>query len=181
MIKENIRDYAYTAGCIDCDGWISIKKVNTTREKEKTPRYKLEVGLNGKDGRVQQFLYGKWGGSIQYLDRSSKDIGRAINGTYIYVWKINSLKAMEMLKKIQPYLRYKKDQAEIAIRFQGHLQKAGSPKISKHELEIRENLYQECKKLKSIYIKPHAALETKCNDSKKRCDSPTLQELVTAN
>ena len=155
MNKNNIRDYAYTAGCIDCDGWISVKKaVILCRDKEKTPRYKLEVGVVGKDARVQQYLQGVWGGSLSYKDNSDKDKRDGINGTYIWTWKINSIKAAEMLKKILPYLKYKNDQAEVAIRFQERMQKAGSPQISEHELSKREELYLKCKNLKKIYVSP---------------------------
>lgn len=154
MNKNNIRDYAYTAGCIDCDGWVSIKKTNISREKEKTPRYKLQVGVTGKDARVQQFLYGVWGGDLNFKDNSEKEKREGINSTYIWEWIINSNQAKEMLKKILPYLKYKKDQADIAIRLQDRMQKAGSPKISEYELSKREELYLKCKELKKIYINP---------------------------
>jgi hypothetical protein len=155
MNKNNIRDYAYTAGCIDCDGWISIKKATIkSRDKEKTPRYKLQVGVVGKDARVQQHLQGIWGGNLSYKDNSGKDKRDGINGTWVWYWIINSNQAMEMLKKIRPYLQYKTDQADVAIRLQERMQKAGSPKISEHELEKREELYQECKQLKKVYKQP---------------------------
>lgn len=156
MNKKNIHKYAYTAGCIDCDGWITLKKSwsDVKRGIGKSPRYHLTVGLNNKDGRVVQYLQGVWGGNIYY--RESHSESGYFPDSFNYTWAITSSRAKELLKKILPFLQYKKDQAEIAIRLQNRLdsKKSRGKQLTKNELQKREYLYQECKRLKKVYKVP---------------------------
>lgn len=153
MNKYNVRDYAYTAGCIDCDGWITIKKDMLGNKDKDRPRYRLTVGLNGKDGRVQQFLCGRWGGRIAYRDRKNKDTGRGINGTYVYEWEVSEKQAAELLKKCLIFFKYKKEQAEIALRLRATVKKNGD-KLSPYQIQKREEIYQKLKEAKQKFVIP---------------------------
>jgi hypothetical protein len=159
MNKYNLRDYAYTAGCIDCDGWITIKKDKYGNKDKDRPRYRLTVGLNGKDGRVQQFLCGRWGGRITRRDASANDIKRGINGTYVYQWEISEKQAAELLRKCLIFFKYKKEQAEIALRLRTTVKQHGD-KLSPREIQKREEIYLKLREAKQKFVIPVQAQRT---------------------
>lgn len=178
MNKYNIRDYAYTAGCLDCDGWITIKKDMLGNKDKTRPRYRLTVGLNGKDGRVQQWLCGRWGGRITL--RSAQKDHRGVNGTYVYQWELSERRTEELLKKCLIFFKYKKEQAEIALRFQA-TKKKSKEKLSDYIMKKRENLYLALKEAKQKFVIPVQVQRTSdVTQDNLRCDVPNFGEIVTS-
>lgn len=134
--------YSYAAGILDGEGRIRINRLSP-RGYMVSPNYSLIVAISQKDGRIIDWLYGNFGGVV-YLKNKKSFITGTTN--WIYVWQTDNLKALEFLKKVYPFLKLKKDQAAIAIRFQGRKRNNNDSnnkrlKLSEKEIEVREKLY----------------------------------------
>jgi len=173
MKQSNTSKYAYLAGAIDSDGCIEITKGQ--KNDRPNPTYRIRLRVNQFDGRMVDYLYGAFGGFLitSYNKLRKKNY---------YTWQIECNKAYYILNRLIPFLRIKKKQAEIAVRFQQHINKRKENtrrgiELSKKELELREQLFQDIRKEKHIYI-PCAVVETKRSESSKKkiCDSPNIKE-----
>jgi len=105
-------DLAYSAGIIDGEGNIGIY-ANTG--KHGFPAFKMRVRVNNTDEWLIHWLKENFGGSVGMVDRGPK-YNR--NWKPSWWWTISCRKAMLFLEMIFPYLRLKKPQAELAIKFQ---------------------------------------------------------------
>src|SRR3990167_6141130 len=103
----------YAAGLIDGEGCIQIKKVNNFNRK-RNAEYDLQVSMNLCDGEPIDFMYGAFGGKVYFLQPYDKESNRLPN----YRWEIMREPAKKFLKQILPFLKIKKPQAELGIRFQ---------------------------------------------------------------
>ena len=99
-------DLAYTAGIIDGEGCISIYRMKVFSHLA------LRVSVSSTDEWLCQFLKFSFGGHI-YGPR------RRGHNKPCWEWRITSAGAGEFLRLILPYLRLKRPQAELAIKFQG--------------------------------------------------------------
>jgi len=168
MKQSNTSRYAYLAGLIDADGCIAIKRTQASKSNQRsTPSYSLQITVNQYDGRLIDWLYGNFGGNVCTC------WSRLRNKNY-YRWYITGSKAKYILKRLIPFLRYKKKQAELGIQLQTHIEKGmnGNSRwksLSDKEIEIREKIYQESKELKQTFI-PSAVVETKRSESSKKED-----------
>lgn len=171
--QSKTNDYAYAAGIIDGEGCIQIRKTAVKRIIDGFA-YSLTILVNMCDGEALDFLFGKFGGSI-YRTKNYED---GIKKLPVYRWEIRTKKAAEFLKRLVPFLRIKKAQAELAIRFQAHV-KDYSQGISDNEREFREWAYQEMRKLKEIHNSSRAVVETECkhasNEAKLQSDSAGIK------
>lgn len=140
--------YAYSAGVIDSDGSIFL-----SRDKLKSGHinHKLQVKVGQTRSKVVNFLFGIWGGKIQVEYNRKNGSG---SNVIVYTWLLHSNKALNMLKKIYPFLRGKKDQAEVAIRFQEKKERMKRDHfgqwfpVPESEMEWREKQYNLLKQLK---------------------------------
>lgn len=110
-IKERL--YAYFAGAIDADGFISIQKT-VRKNKSKTPHiyYNAKIGLTStNNGTVLNLLKDNFGGSIYSYKPSNP------NARQWSVWQTSDKQAREILMVLQPYFMAKKRQAELVIDF----------------------------------------------------------------
>jgi len=173
---------SYLAGFIDGEGCIMIAKRNPRMDKNGLYRisvsYSILLTISQRDGAIMDWLTGNFGGSVQWKDRENP----------CYIWNITHKKAAKVLKDVLPFLKYKKPQAEIALRLQSRLKKTKrgdngrALPLMENEIKIRENMYLECKNLKHIYkeseyrnkLDNDAAVETKCDNLEIGSDSPTL-------
>ena len=111
---ENQLIYAYLAGAIDSDGFITIGR-STRKVGEKyahRPTYYIaKVGYVSTDRIVPDLFHKMFGGSLN--EHQPK------NATYkrVYLWQCTNNKAGVVVEAILPYLRQKKSQAEIVIEF----------------------------------------------------------------
>jgi hypothetical protein len=110
-IKERL--YAYFAGAIDADGFISIQKT-VRKNKSKTTRiyYNAKIGLTSTNNAiVLNLLKENFGGSIySYKPRNP-------NARPWSVWQTSDKCARDILMVLQPYLMAKKRQAALVIDF----------------------------------------------------------------
>jgi len=103
--------YAYAAGLIDADGTIGIYRNN--KNQKTGGGCILKVSIQQADRRAIDFLAGFFGGRA--MQRKDEDA---------WCWYRYGPKALELLKKIEPFLRIKRDQARLAIRFELYRQRA---------------------------------------------------------
>lgn len=159
MKKDNQVKFAYLAGLVDGDGCISIRH-NTGHARSK--RYKghnLSIIVTQRDGRIMDWLFGNFGGCVHVHFGHHRR-----KGNFIHEWTIRANKAGELLKHIEPFLVFKREQAQFAIRFQERLTVGNKIRISSsrdekgrlspafvsdHEIAQREELMQKVSDLKS--------------------------------
>jgi hypothetical protein len=96
---------AYLAGFFDGEGSISIIR-------RKPHGHVLHVDVGQIDRRPLELLRSRFGGSIQLQRRHS--FGRRD----LWYWKTGSQNAVPFLEAMLPYLIVKREQAELALRFQ---------------------------------------------------------------
>lgn len=171
----------YAAGLIDGEGCISIRVINPTENNRQINAcYNLQVSMNMVDGDSIDFMYGCYGGNIYHKKVYQE------NRQEHWRWEITSEKAMIFLKQILPFLRCKKPQAELGIRFQ--IERRKLPKvINQHNMPSSEQLksflwyYKEMQRLKTVKNPCAAATTNRINSQKVGSDSLVLQEKETVS
>ena len=102
-------DLAYMAGIFDGEGSICLRRV---ARKGMHQCYLLEVSVgNTNEWIIQQFKFA-FGGFAGVNRHGTK------NHQVYWQWSLAAIKAGDFLKIIYPYLKIKKPQAELAIKFQ---------------------------------------------------------------
>jgi len=101
--------FQYIAGFFDGEGSIGIYYRQRTKDRFHL-RTQLTNNKNKNAQRLMGYLMDKFGGNL------SEQV--TLSGNIKYNWQLNSDKAVYFLKKIEPYLIFKKDQAIIAINWQ---------------------------------------------------------------
>jgi len=99
----------YIAGFFDGEGSIGIYYRQRTKDRFHL-RTQLTNNKNKDAQRLMTYLMNKFGGNL------SEQI--TLSGRVKYNWQLNSDRAIYFLRKIEPYLIFKKDQAIIAINWQ---------------------------------------------------------------
>jgi len=124
----NETDLAYAAGIIDGEGCISIYR-NTCKTCVIGFRYSLVVRVGMKSKQIPLWLHQSFGGSFhEYINLGFGD-------SLMYCWSLGSREARDFLLKILPYLRLKKEHAELAIQFQGSKKRVNHKPIALLEAE----------------------------------------------
>lgn len=119
----------YMAGFFDGEGCICLSQ--NIYSKRKYIRYTMEVSISQSGifgGSILKDFKSVFGGYFWKRNRE----GRKIIG----IWFNKAMKACIFLEQILPYLRLKKEQAELAIEFQKILSSYGSYNRNSHLLEI---------------------------------------------
>ena len=128
------------AGFFDGEGYIGILK---RKKKEKwNIEYFIQLSIGQMDGEIMDWVVNNFGGHLHLVKRDGS-----------YYWIASNKEAYNILKRIVPYLIYKKPQAELAIKF--YEERVLRKPIPKEELERREKIYLELKSLKHIFTKSH--------------------------
>jgi len=134
----------YLASFTDAEGAIGI--VKHKRKERLTPAYepRLQVGNTNK-GVVDLFV-DTFGGS----KTPSKELTEG--GKEFYHWTIYGVPMVKALEAMLPYLRIKREEAKLVIALQKRIWKRSeregdSKGVSPQELEAREKLYQQIKRL----------------------------------
>jgi len=112
MNKKHLIPLVYAAGIVDGEGSICILRQQNKREVGQDWYYILRLCVKMCDGKVIDYLHGNFGGTVCFRE---KEVGQ----NYCqYDWHVGGKRAVEVLKKMLPFLVGKKEQAELAIRFQ---------------------------------------------------------------
>lgn len=153
-------NYAYIAGIIDGEGCISIIKAKNNRACGY--EWQLRIAVTNNSIRIIKKLIGVFGGRFQTRIR---DVAKHKQ----FVWYLYGKKACEMLKKVKPYLQEKKEQADLAIKFNisvsQRIMKKSTKKMTEKDIKTRDYYYQRMRDLKTEYFIPLAPAETKRNDT----------------
>ena len=113
-------DFAYVAGIVDGEGCIYIGKNKPNRHRNMTT-YALFVTVTNTNEWLIQWLRFSFGGSITKTVRKAKP-----NQKDAWTWCVAAQQGASFLRLVTPYLRVKKYQAEVALRFQGSKRPRGS-------------------------------------------------------
>jgi hypothetical protein len=155
---------SYAAGIIDGEGCITLHHNNARLGNTLNESWTSRIIVKMNDGKPLDLLVSLFGGRIDI----AHDLRDGIFPSF--TWELSSQAAADAAKKMLPFLRTKKKQAELLIRFQLRVNvgkkkmlggKRGSP-TSIHEVEVRRSYSIEMKRLNqdNIHI-PTTALTTK--------------------
>ncbi len=139
-------DLAYMAGLLDGEGCISITKVIPSTNL-RNPSYGVSVRVSMVDKNIPVLFHSAFGGSLS--QKNYKEYKTQ------WQWGIYGYPAIVSLKSLLPYLRSKKNEADLAISFWGIKRHRGSnkgqhgniPKTEK-ELALEESNYLLMRNLK---------------------------------
>lgn len=137
----NENDLNYFAGFFDGEGSICILK-RQTRKTNWNPEYRLQVAIGQNDGATLDWIMNLFGGHLHQVKRDDS-----------YYWIVSNRQAYTILKQVNPYLKYKKPQAELAIKFYEDSYLVRKNPIPKETLEKREQFSIEMKRLKKVFTK----------------------------
>jgi hypothetical protein len=126
MLTET--DYAYAAGIVDGEGCILIRRTKPSGGYQNV-RHTLTVSVEMSEIETVQFLSQLFNKPYQCRDRGP---GRKV--LYVVAWSSNL--AVEMLRKILPYMRGKKKQALTAIEFWENTRRECKPGVWLTEQEL---------------------------------------------
>ncbi len=119
-------DLAYIAGIFDGEGCIQIVK-RTDRNGQHSLRASLEMA-NEFIPNLLQFYFG---GSVHKRDFRSR--GWQIQ----WHWVVSSNKAKLFIEAILPYLKLKRNEAELGLKFQSSMHTVGE-RLTDGEIAVRE-------------------------------------------
>jgi hypothetical protein len=148
FIHSEKEAWAYTAGFMDSDGHITIKKRMRDSEKKKRnyPDYCPEIGCGGTDFRATNFiskLFGK--GSIKIRPHK-----KCVNGKRLdFKVRIHS-EIKEFLEKCSPFLVIKNKHSDVLLNYiEKYKAKIGGQlnRMCPEQLRHREDCYQSMKNL----------------------------------
>lgn len=126
----------YMAGFFDGEGCI---RINKRIKKEKYTEHSVFITIGQKDGAIIDWVVENFGGGSYLIKRDGS-----------YVWTATNKIAFNVLKRITPYLKYKKPQAEIALEF---FENKIPGLNNKDELARRELLVNRLSEEKRIFTK----------------------------
>ena len=123
---KKIHDLSYLAGMFDGEGCISIS------HGAKSWNLSCYVTMAGEYiPRLFQFHFG---GSIHHRKHNPAKV----QWHDYYKWQIAANKAATFLEELLPYLRLKRPQAELAIKFQRRISSRGHKCLPNSEVALRE-------------------------------------------
>lgn len=103
-------DLHYAAGIVDGEGTIFISELSA-RGKRKSPQFRCSVAVGMCDPLVPMLFAGWFGGSLHTYP------GRKPGQRAITYWRANNRAAEAFCRLISPYLRLKRQQAELVLAF----------------------------------------------------------------
>lgn len=140
---------AYLAGCLDCDGYFTIKKSTYAMRvtgDAKNPVYSEKIGLKQVTPDVVELLSQYFKG-YRRIEKPS-----ARNGKPLHAWSVTDLQAITCVQTLLPYLKVKHQQAELLMELRKskevtkHYRIVGS-NVSPEQAARRESLFNEIKQL----------------------------------
>jgi len=117
-------DLAYFAGIFDGEGCIIIRKTKGYHNV-------MVTVTNTNEWLCRQFQFSFEGG-VRLRSNQTQ------NKQAVWVWQAYSTNAKNLLVALLPYLKLKKPQAEIAIKFMNRIQEKRGFTLTDEELAVRE-------------------------------------------
>lgn len=143
-------DIRYVAGLFDGEGCIIIAR----QEFPNHVRYQLHVHIAMSDPRALIAVQKECGGSFHWGTQRKNPAHRPLHS-----WHVTSRAALDFLRRVEPYLIVKRDEAKLAIEFQEGMCHWGSsgqpgPRIPADEIARRQDLRRRIAALKHIPFDP---------------------------
>jgi len=146
-------DLAYIAGIVDGEAYIGIKKSDyhsRVRKDAINNEYHERIQIRMISEEAIKFLATVLGGNYYTEKKPSLKSGKPL-----YVYTASDRKAASILQVLLPYLKVKKQDAELVLKIRESKEdkrsfRRGSPArrpMPREIVEYRESLYQEVKKL----------------------------------
>src|SRR5262249_25485052 len=102
--------YAYLAGALDIDGFISIRRrILKSRGGPAGSHYCARIGLSDASPIVPELLHSIFPGTL------ARSHPKKPSYTAFYMWEVEGQKAREPLVRLLPHLRLKRRHAELAL------------------------------------------------------------------
>jgi hypothetical protein len=130
--------YAYLAGAIDADGFITISRSTpsaTRKDSRRSTYYTAKVGLSEIHLTIPELLHKTFGGWL-----GSHTPANPAHRTW-HAWQATNQVAATALRALLPYLRLKREQALLVITFAERVASTPRGVIPATELAERERLY----------------------------------------
>ena len=135
-----VSDLAYFAGVFDSDGSFSVHK-RQRKMRKSAHDYRVVLQLTWKDmpqtRMVMTVMKDLYGGSLCVVNNK----GFPSKSTFIK-WGLYSKQAIPFLHGILPYLKVKREQAELCYQFAMTVWKGG-PRPTEREWKRREQIYRQ--------------------------------------
>lgn len=141
---------AYFAGLIDGEGHIGLARQRRTDRDGRIrfiPRIMVKMLSKEANERVLVEMREIFGGSL-YLQQPYEFEGRKTHKKQV-AWEIRNVLAVDVLKRIQPYLRIKRKHADLII----NLNFRARFRITEKESKDRENVYWQIRCLNDTKVK----------------------------
>ena len=126
--QPSLYDVAYLAGIIDGEGCIMVAAGTGRWHKQ----HQLRVTVSGTSLDLMLYLHKKFGARLTRVKRYSEKWKPG----FASMWYSNNAK--QIVEMVYPYLRVKKRQAEVALRW---------PCDKSRQPEFRQVLYEELRRL----------------------------------
>jgi len=150
VTNREVQDWelAYMAGIVDGEGCLYINPHT----------WSVGITISMKDKLPLQLFQDVFGGDIKSRPRRST---RTPNWRHLWSWSMGGRRATWLIDLLIPFLRNKKSQAELALRFQLGLRPTSSgarkgiwgvQKLTEEELEARKVMWREMRRLKHIAV-----------------------------
>lgn len=137
-------DYPYLAGLIDSEGCFRIKKWKPKNRPNHV--YNITVEIGNTKLPIMPWLVKRFGGSVIFIEAKGTKKASA-------TWTLSAAALYEILPKIRPFLRSKKDVCDLLIEFQKTILPNGGDRHSdlfkalfEKRIEVRERIIQEVHK-----------------------------------
>jgi hypothetical protein len=121
-------DLAYVAGIIDGEDWVTIKE---KRVKDKLISRAIKVGVGNTNEWLIKWLQFSFGGSVRIHEGTGNQKRR-------WDWDISTRQAKYFLELVLPYLRMKRPQAELALKFQNRRKYRGHQPMPESDWALDE-------------------------------------------
>lgn len=135
-------DLAYMAGIMDGEGLICIVPIRRKDCADNVPAYRLMIRLSLCNEWLCRWFKMCWGGSV-YTAKHSNYPERH----QIWEWSVSNQQAYRFLIVIKPYLILKRDQAELAVKFQGAKRRGCARKEPDVIKQAEKVVYETMKRL----------------------------------
>lgn len=149
-ITEDQIFWSYVAGIMDTDGSFSIKKQNINKGTQViNPRYSPVISVSSVDLRAINYIRENCSIGNMYIPKN-----KGTSNGFHYQYGIYTKKeCIEFLQRIIPFLRHKKKNAEILLKFCIESQNTKHCRlgVSQEELAFRESCYQQLISCNSKY------------------------------
>jgi|SRR5712671_4100883 hypothetical protein len=134
--------YAYLAGALDIDGFISIDR----RAGRLGMGYRARIGISDTSPVVPKLLHSLFRGRLSEIAPKKSSYAHS------YLWEAEHQQAREPLSRLLPYLRLKRPHAELALTLIDLVERQNvgrflSKPLSAEEDAARRRLYDEVARL----------------------------------